>query len=142
MPGRCCPSEKRREEKSNAAANKVRKSMSKTYTIALSGESFDCPLTGQSRQSLIRSFVRPGMALLLQPEPDNEYSKTAVAVHLVREEMTGEVHYHLGYIPSKDSSWVFDALKKRKGVTVTVKEVAGGTRQKPSFGVVLNLTII
>lgn len=115
--------------------------MSKTYTLGLSGESFDCPLTGKPRQGLIRSFVRPGIALQLQPEPDNEYSKTAVAVHLVREEMAGEVHYHLGYIPSKHSKWVSDALKKKKAITVTVKEVVGGTRQEPSFGVLLNLTV-
>lgn len=115
--------------------------MSKTYTIGLSGESHNCPLTGKPRQGLIRAFVRPGLALQLHPEPDNPYSKTAVAVHLVREEMAGEVHYHLGYIPDKDSKWVGDALKKQKAITVTVKEVVGGTRQKPSFGVLLNLTV-
>lgn len=117
--------------------------MSKTYTIGLSGESHNCPLTGKPRQGLIRAFVRPGLALQLHPEPNNPYSKTAIAVHLVREEMAGEVHYHLGYIPDKDSRWVGDFIKEKppEKLVVTVKEVTGGTRQKSSFGVVLNLTI-
>ena len=108
----------------------------------LAGGTFDCPLTKQPRQLLIRSFVRPGIILTLIPEPDNPYGDHAVAVHMIREEMTRDKTYHLGYIPDTQSKKIFKALQKGATIQAKVTKLTGGTRQKPTFGVNLKLESI
>lgn len=73
---------------------------------------------------------------ILVPEPDNEYDENAVAIWADGGGM-------LGYLSAEDAEEyapVFSSLERRGHVAATVPAMlVGGSREKPSFGVVLAL---
>jgi hypothetical protein len=95
------------------------------------GESHRNP-DGTSRQQLIRTRTRAGLMVQLVPEPENPYDDHAVKVCLE----TGE---QLGYLSSDDAAELAEQRQAGWRHTAIVHRVLGGTRDKPSRGVLLRL---
>ncbi|WP_263147967.1 HIRAN domain-containing protein [Pseudomonas sp. RIT-PI-AD] len=104
-----------------------------SFICAVVGESFtneDCI----SRQHIIRKHVRPGDAVRLQREPENPVDSSAVAVF--------SANGQIGYLKTDVAGRLSAKLDTGKFVAAAVVyEVNGGTRDKPSYGVTLELTI-
>ena len=81
---------------------------------------------GSSRQRALKG-CRQGMALQLIPEPNNPYDSDAIAV------MT-EAGNQIGYIASDTASKLRHYIEKGFRFQVKVKDITGGTREKPTFG--------
>jgi hypothetical protein len=89
---------------------------------------------GKSRQTIIKRSVSPGMAAELRREPDNKYDPNAVAVFVDGQQigyLKREVAERLCYLID-DPAYVAEAL---------VNGVYGGTPDKPSVGVTLDLSV-
>jgi hypothetical protein len=103
----------------------------------ISGVTHDDPRSGINRQKLIKKYVRSGMRLKAQREPENPYDPDAVMLILERRGLLRlrKRRFHLGYLPRLRAAMVSDYLKKRKPVEVVVLDVTGGTRKKKTRGV-------
>jgi hypothetical protein len=95
------------------------------------GESHRNP-DGTSRQQLIRTRARTGLAVQLVPEPENLHDEDAVKVLLP----TGE---QLGYLSSDDAAELAEQRRAGWHHAALIHRVLGGTRDKPSRGVLLRL---
>jgi single-stranded-DNA-specific exonuclease len=94
-----------------------------TYTVHVVGESH--------YQDAVRR-CRKGDRLVLKREPENPYDKNAVAV--LRE--NGDL---IGYLARDNAEWVARVMDGGKRVEAKVKRIIGGTRDKPSRGVVIDV---
>lgn len=94
-----------------------------TYTLNVVGESY--------RQDAIRR-CREGHRVVLKREPENPHDANAVAV--LRE--NGE---QIGYLSRDNAEWVAEVMDKGKQVEAKIKRITGGTRDKPSRGVVIEV---
>jgi len=103
------------------------------YTIAVVGEGHQ-NRDGASRQALIRKHCKSGVRLAFQREPENPYDANAVAV------MVAESRAQIGYLSKDNAKWVAEVMDRGGGFDVAVTEVIGGTRKKPSLGVIITAT--
>jgi len=94
-----------------------------TYTLGIVGESH--------YQDAIRR-CRQGDRVVLKREPENPYDANAVAV--LRE--SGEC---LGYLKREHAEWMAEVLDKGRQVQAKITLLTGGTRDKPSRGVVIDV---
>jgi len=102
----------------------------------VAGTTHKDPMSGKSRQELIRRYVRPGTLLIVEREPDNPYGEGhAVKLILERKGRLRRKRYHLGYVTKRAAPEVDAALRAGKRVDVIVMDVTGGTKEKPSRGV-------
>jgi hypothetical protein len=93
------------------------------YTLKIAGVSF--------HQKEIK-LCREGERLILKREPENKYDSDAVAV--LRE--NGKL---IGYISRDDAEWVSRIMDEGKQVEAKIKWINGGTRGKPTYGVIIDL---
>jgi hypothetical protein len=101
----------------------------RSFRLGVAGESYDNP-DGTSRQSIIRR-CRVGEPVQLIPDLDNQHDMLAVKVC----RQSGE---QIGYLPRGHRLW----RKLMDGrVSAVIDGVHGGTRGKPSRGVVLAVTV-
>jgi hypothetical protein len=103
--------------------------LARTYRIAVAGESFRND-DGTSRQKLLAK-AKPWMDVDLEPESDNPHDTEAVAVWIVG---LGQV----GYLPSGHG--LFDDVETGL-VEAKIDQLTGGTVDKPSHGLVLEIQI-
>ena len=82
---------------------------------------------GSSRQEYIRKYCRRGQKLLLLPEPENEHDPNAVGVWLI----TGGEPLQIGYLDKRLAS----ELERGQNYHAVVEQVTGGTADKPTHGV-------
>jgi hypothetical protein len=75
---------------------------------------------------------REGENLILKREPMNRYDANAVAV--LRE--NGE---EIGYLSRHDAEWVARIMDDGYEVEARIKWINGGTPDKPSYGVVVDI---
>lgn len=94
-----------------------------TYTVHVVGES--------RYQDAVRR-CRQGDRVILKREPENPYDENAVAV--LRE--NGE---QIGYLSRDHAEWVADVMDKGKEVKARISRITGGTRDKPTRGVVIDV---
>jgi single-stranded-DNA-specific exonuclease len=94
-----------------------------TYTLHVVGESH--------YEDAVKR-CRPGDRLILKREPENPYDKNAVAV-------LGENGEQIGYLGRDNAEWVARLMDEGKSLEARVKWVTGGTRDKPSRGVVIDV---
>jgi tetratricopeptide (TPR) repeat protein len=118
--------------------------VSKCYNLSRGGGGFDISVVGESHyQENLRGLAggvrKPDQYIrfdaLLVPEPDNPYDPNAVAV-------VSEEYGTLGHLSREDAlryQGVFQALMRKSCLGETRASLIGGTRKKPSFGVVLDL---
>ena len=98
--------------------------MASTYSVGLVGESRYQPAVRASRE---------GERVRLYREPDNPHDPDAIVAVNAR----GQI---IGYIPA--DSWLQRVIhEEQKGVTASVAMVTGGTADKPSRGVVLEVEL-
>lgn len=90
---------------------------------------------GRSRQRIIRDCVRPGSRAELIREPDNPYDASAVAVFIQGH----QIGYLKRDVAARLCDWIDDPAYK---AMAQVHDVYGGTRDKPSRGVTLDLKVI
>ncbi len=95
------------------------------FVIDVVGESHD-NYDGTSRQKIIAG-LRAGEAVALVAEPTNRYDDKAVAVVSRRGQ--------IGYLPAGRCHDVFRRLAAGEEVAATIEHIGGGTRDKPSYGV-------
>lgn len=81
------------------------------------------------RQDALKN-CKIGDPVTLEPEPDNPHDENAIAIHMADSNM-------IGYVPR--------VLAERWGGTVPahtsahIKEILGGTADKPTFGALIEL---
>jgi len=95
------------------------------------GVTRDDPHTGINRQEIIRHYVHSGTRLTPRLEPDNPVNSKAVALWLE----TADGQFHLGYLSDEHAASVGERLRAGQTLDVTVSEVTGGVRDKPTRGV-------
>ncbi|AMK19357.1 HIRAN domain-containing protein [Sphingobium sp. MI1205] len=96
-------------------------------------KTYDAGLVGEARYQKAVRETRYGERVSLVHETDNRHDPLAV----VARNASGQV---IGYVPR--DSWLQRAIaKERKDVAAYVVEVTGGTRDKPSSGIVLRVAI-
>ena len=93
------------------------------YTLNIVGESY--------RQEEIKR-CQEGELLVLKREPNNKYDPNAVAV--LRE--NGK---QIRYISRDDAVWVARIMVDGDEVTARIRMITGGTIDKPSYGVVIDI---
>ena len=99
-------------------------------------------VTFEHRQPAIKAHGKRGRKLILVHEPDNPASDKAVAVYLERPRLLGKnQHYHIGYLNSRLADDVQKAWSKDQTVTAKITEITGGTKDKPTQGVNILVTI-
>ena len=94
-----------------------------TYTCKLAGESY--------RQDTIRR-CRKGERVILKREPDNPHDNNAVAA--LRED--GD---QIAYLSRDNAEWVARLMDEGKELEAKIKRITGGTRDKPTRGVVIDV---
>ena len=97
---------------------------------------------GSDRQTLIRRHCRAGMPLELRPEPGNKHDRDAIAAWISwRSLLVFTRAGQLGYLEREDAAEVAKHLKAGGRVRARVAELMGGTRDKPSLGVVIEVDL-
>ncbi len=104
-------------------------------TTKIAGVTHDDPSTGMNRQALIKKHVRVGMQLTPAVEPDNPHDPNAVGLWYRARFGLFMRDVHLGYIGRTHSAYVAEKLRAGNRVTVTVSQVTGGSKDKPTMGV-------
>ena len=107
--------------------------------------SFECKVVGVSlhnadgsdRQELIRAHCESGTRLILRPEPDNPVDGNAIRVCVLDE----AAELQIGYLKSSLAAIITDGIQSNVYPYATVSEVIGGTRGKPSVGVLLQVEL-
>jgi hypothetical protein len=107
----------------------------KRFYSRVAGVTFD-NADGSSRQALIRRYARPGQRLLLRPEVENPAEQNATGIYI----STAEGTYQIGYITQEANSEVSRCLLDGIPVLAHILEVTGGTREKPTLG--LNIEVV
>lgn len=100
------------------------------YSLNIVGESYRNK-DGSSRQKEIK-LCRPGERITLVREPDNKHDPEAVAVYSSRG-------VQVGYLSADHCSWIGEKIDKGREVRAIVERVNGGTRDKPSVGLLIRL---
>ena len=98
---------------------------------------------GSERQDII-ARCKPGDELALSSEPDNRYSDNAVAIYCnLRGWFGGVKTRQLGYLPEESSvaAEVFEHIEGGGGGEAQITEVTGGTRDTPTMGVNIRITL-
>lgn len=108
-------------------------------TTKISGVTHDDPSTGVNRQALIKAYVKPGMELTLKREPDNEYDPNAVGLWFKVRNLFIPRNVHIGYINRTHAAYISQKMKEGVKFTVTVTEVTGGAKDKPTRGVNISI---
>lgn len=102
----------------------------------VSGVTFD------HRQDAIKAHGKRGRKIILVPEPENPVNPEAVAVYLERPRtLQKNLHYHIGYLNNKRAAEVQEAWAQSKIVSARVTEITGGTKDKPTCGVNIEIEI-
>lgn len=99
------------------------------------------PHSGIDRQWLIKKFVHPGTKLIPQLEPTNPYDPDAVMLWLkvkrkpLLKLLSGkDLHFHIGYLQRELAKDIARILRSKRRVDITVLEITGGTKAKPTCG--------
>jgi len=93
------------------------------YTLNIVGESY--------RQDAIK-LCHEGESIILKREPNNQYDPNAVAV--LREDGS-----QIGYLSKFDAEWVSRIIDRGTKVLARIKYIRGGTPDKPSLGVLIEI---
>lgn len=96
------------------------------------GETFYTKVAGSSNYQKAIKKCRKNQQCSLDHEPNNEYDMNAIKVTVGKR--------HIGYLNAELAREVCN--KSRKGVrySAVIKNITGGTRDKPTLGVNLEIT--
>jgi len=104
-----------------------------SFYCAVVGESFAND-DGQTRQSIIKRHAKAGIHAHLEREPNNRFDSNAIAVYVADNQ--------IGYLKSDVASRHAASIDSgRLALYAVVESVNGGTSDKPSLGVTLEVTI-
>ncbi len=121
-----------------AKQNKARSFCTKVVGVTFANDD------GTKRQEIIERHCRAGDELMLDSEPENPHADHAVAVYLTKRGWFGGVKaYQIGYL-SDDAgaaSEMFRHIEGGGGGEARISEVTGGTRDKPTFGVNIEIAL-
>ena len=92
---------------------------------------------GTSRQDYVKKYCKPGLYLVLRPEPDNPEDPEATAVFV----RTDKGDLQIGYITSDANRTVSSDLADGETVSAKITEITGGSLQKPTRGVNIEIAI-
>ncbi len=102
------------------------------WSLNVVGESYRNP-DGSSRQTEI-ARCRAGEAVILTREPDNRHDTNAVAVHSARG-------VQIGYVAAEHARWIGGKIDDGHRVLALIERIHGGTKGKPSRGVLIRLNL-
>jgi len=100
--------------------------------VALAGMNFE------GRAAIIKKYGKENMPVVFVREPDNKYDSNAIAIYI---EGGGKLQ-QIGYINKDDAANYSKSLAKGKTLDGWIRAIYGGTRDKPSLGVALEIYII
>jgi len=99
-------------------------------------------VTYGNRQDTIRRFCRAGMPVMLRREPNNPRDIRAISVWIKGSSLVVfEKDMQIGYIPSAKADKLAPIMDAGGVVRGQVIRITGGTRDKVTFGVVLELEV-
>ncbi len=82
---------------------------------------------GINRQFLIRRYCKPGMRLIVKPEPDNPVDENAVALWVsTKVWFFFRADFQIGYIKQNLSGEISRHLGKGRQVRVAIANLTGG----------------
>ena len=88
---------------------------------------------GTSRQELIRKYCKPGLALVLQPDPANPHGH-GTAVEILVSTPTGL--QQIGFVRDTDlDDQIAEAIGNEQRVDCHILNITGGTKESPTIGV-------
>lgn len=91
---------------------------------------------GTLRQDLIKKFVWDGKRLVLEPDPNNKFSKNATKIMVETPNGLQQIGFvKAGDTPPPLDEQVADALREMRKVTCYVLNVTGGSAGKETLGV-------
>lgn len=97
---------------------------------------------GYPRQKYIRSYCKPGMALILKREPANPHDNNAIGVWVTaRALVVFSSEAQIGYLSADVAREVAPYMDKGGKITAKISDVTGGTTAKPTFGVNIEVTM-
>ena len=96
------------------------------------GKTFYTKVAGASQYQKAIKKCREGQECSLEHEPDNEYDLNAIKV------MVG--NRHIGYLNADLARNVCSSVKRGRRYLAVIKEITGGTKDKPTRGVNLEIT--
>lgn len=99
---------------------------------------------GSDRQRIIREHCRPGVSLAVVHEPNNPHSPDGTALGLWVPAITGSQSrmMKIGHIRDGLSGDILDYLDEGLVAKVRILEVTGGTKDKPSLGVSIEIEMV
>jgi hypothetical protein len=102
----------------------------------VTGLSYDDPITGMKRQDIVRRYIKPGMRLIPQREPDNPHDKHAIKYMVtIPRFLRNDLVVHLGYSTREVSRELSRLLDNDIPIDVTVSQITGGSSGKRTRGV-------
>ena len=88
---------------------------------------------GTSRQELIRKYCKPGLALVLQPDPANPHGN-GTAVEILVSTPTGL--QQIGFVRDTDlDDQLAEVITNEQRVDCNILNITGGTKESPTIGV-------
>ncbi|PWR24811.1 hypothetical protein DKG74_07015 [Zavarzinia aquatilis] len=87
---------------------------------------------GSSRQQIL-TRCRAGDPVELRPEPTNPHDSNAVAVYVSGRQV--------GYVSRQKAPRILRDIECSRIIFVSVYKVSGGTKEKPSRGIVLYVAV-
>ncbi len=112
----------------------------RSFTTKLAGVSHK-NADGMARQAYIYRFAKPGMAVLLKPEPNNPYDPNAIGAWITaRSLFIFKADVQIGYLDSRLAGEVSRLLARGGTATAVIVEIVGGTEGAKTLGIVVEVT--
>ncbi|MFZ2869868.1 HIRAN domain-containing protein [Zavarzinia sp.] len=103
----------------------------RSFLLDVAGEAMP-NADGSSRQRVL-ALCRAGDAVEFRHEPANPYDQNAVAVYVLGRQV--------GYVPRQKAERILRDMEDSRIISVSVYSITGGTKEKPSLGLVLDVIV-
>lgn len=87
------------------------------------------------RQANIKKHCRPGMPLILIPEPDNPVDENAIGIWVIAPGFLTSKKVQIGYFEARLAGDLSGRMSSGENVTAKITNITGGTKDKPTLGV-------
>lgn len=114
---------------------------SKTFHSKVAGVSQENP-NGSSRQAYIKYYCEPGKDLILKRELDNPYDSHAIGVWVkFKAWFRPEKEYQIGYLNRQVAKEVAEHIDPGGTAKAKITNITGGTKDKETRGVNIEVTL-
>ena len=113
----------------------------KSFFSKVAGVSHENP-NGSSRQAYIKYYCEPGKELVIKRELDNPYDSHTISVWVTHKAwLRPEKEFQIGYLNRQVAKEVAEHIDPGGTAKVKIKNLTGGTRDKKTRGVNIEVTL-